>query len=190
MQTSESLVPVGQLHGAACLDVVMPVPVVPDEFLAHMAHNMRPGMQAVWLRDVPWGAQDLDRALMLMMSDERWHGLHVMALRSVAAEKWTSVQISWIGDASSLTAEPTSAEKIREDAHVLPFRPALDELVLVDPHRLNLSVSVLDEVFTAFDPTVAAWVYVTDPATADAAAAVLPRCASPWGLRLRGKGTI
>lgn len=191
MHIDEGLIPAGQMEGMACLELVVHQPVEPADLIARVLREQRPGVQALWIKTAPWGDPTWDHAVLHLLSDERLHELQVMALRDVESEVWAGVSLAWVGDATNMVARQVSTEQIRDAAVALPYRPRLDELVVVDPAESNLTPAVLDELFTLFDPQVAAWVYATDTVEyLEKVAALLPRCASPWGLRRRHENTI
>ena len=69
---------------------------------------------------VPWGSHALDRQPMLLQADGRTEGKEVWAMRPIASERWASIPLWWVLDASALFQQ-ASAAGIMAQIDGLPF---------------------------------------------------------------------
>lgn len=134
---------------------------------------------------VPWGSHALDRQLMLLQADGRTEGKEVWAMRPIASERWASIPLWWVLDASALFQQ-ASAAGIMAQIDGLPFLPPPTEGVILDPNPEAVTAGILDELGTRLD-LGCGWVYVRRGPDADAVwarmAREMGRATTAWGLR-------
>jgi hypothetical protein len=185
------VVPSGLLEGAIVASIefaASPPPIQPSDLLQTFLARRVPGVRGVIFRGaVPWGREDLDRALLYLGSSEAFSEGLMWCCRRVTAEAWPTVGMHWVIDVSELVSAPAPGPEIVERLAVLPFVPQPAELVCVDPHPSNLYPAVLDEVATRLDTEYGGWIYLTDPSRAlwHAAVKAVAGCSSRWNLRRR-----
>lgn len=179
------LIPVGEMQGRVAVEVdVSQVDLDDDvDLTQHVLRALVPGAAAIELTNAPWGANQLDRALMMLQADGRTSELEVWAYRPVTETRWASVPVWWVFDASSLFASGIEAPALVDAINVLPFLPEPAEVVLKGAHEQAISHVLLDELATRLDPGIS-WLYL-DPQTKawETAKREVARCATPWGLR-------
>lgn len=191
MQIEIERFPYGMAEGAPCMAIRANVGVKPDQLAALVHHNMRDGLQVLWIQEAPWGDQDWDQALHRTLADPRLQQVGIAAIRSLEAERWSNIEINWTGDISAMLAEPVTAQAVKEVLLRIQYHPRLTELLLVRPALANIRPAYLDDIYTSLDPVQAGFIYAPpgDTAYLETALVALTRCATPWALRVdRARG--
>jgi hypothetical protein len=180
----------GEHEGRPCLPVPVAELDLDDEgcLVQYVTRHRRPGIAFIELvGDVPWGAQPLDRALLMLAADARSADMvEVWQCRRVSEQRWAASPLWWVHDASELFAHARSISSVIESISLLPFVPPPAELVVVNPHPTQISAALLDEVSTRLDPGVS-WLYVEHGSKeAIVAEREVAKANTPWGVRYSG----
>lgn len=146
--------------------------------------HRRPGIGFIELEgEVPWGALELERALLLLSSDARTSELEVWASRPIASERWAAAPIWWVHDASAILASPRPVAHVIEAINALPYIPPPSELVVVRPSPTSVSAASLDELALRLDAGLS-WIYADkDSEAALIAESEVSRASAAWGVR-------
>lgn len=186
MQTEIDRFPYGEIEGAPVMAIRSNSKPTPDALALEVARNRRPGLAAVWLKSAQWGTPEWDRALLNLIADPSRGRMHVVAMRDIEADDWSSLDIYWLGDLSTFLAERVLARDISERLGRLKYFPVLQELIVRRPPVANLSPAILDEVFSHLDPRGTATIYAPpdDSEYMECALNAITRCATPWMLRV------
>lgn len=142
-----------------------------------------PGLKGVSLgRNIPWGSEELDQALLRLVSSEEFGSQVVWADRGVYDTLWSGMELHWAVNIDALLETPITLRELSIKLSELPYIPTPTELICTNIARENLSSAILDEVVTYLNPTSGAFLYVEG--ALDTAALKTVVSSSPfWTLR-------
>ncbi len=178
------IVQYGDMQGVASLCINIHSLDLSDAtcLVRHVAVNRLPGVGVVQLTgDVPWGTEELDKALLMLKSDARSESMDVWAMRPVHESKWAALPLWWCHDVSKLMDQPRTATHVIKLIQELPFLPAATEVIAIKPDPKVIDAAVLDEVHTRLDAGIG-WLYVEDEHVA-LATREIAKAATHWGIR-------
>lgn len=175
--------PAGEFEGTPVLRINVEDPSIGfPELHSVMSTALRPGHQALWFDQVPWGAPTWDTTVRNIQATGRFSDMPCLTIVPIAGQRWGGAEILWIADASALLADPVEVDDLRAKIQALGYYPELAEIVIRNPARQNLIPGLLDEVHANLRPQGLGWVYCSR-ADAGLAFGAVSRAMTLWGTR-------
>ncbi len=177
-------IPWGDHEGRSVLEIdLAEIPLDDQHHLTReVLHRTKAGHGFVRFTRAPWGDQNLNRALLQLLSDERT-AVDVWVCRDVQEAGWANAPLYHVHDCSSLLRREVTVRGIMEMMGSLPYLPRPEEVIVRQPTPVSVNAAVLDEVALRLDAR-SGWVYVERGWDGEIAALrEVERATTRWGVR-------